>query len=104
MTKSLASRSMLAVKANGERLTVVVSIGQPYEVTPEEWAVSVAIPGLHSRIGDIHGIDAWQVVQLADELVVQLLGYFVDEGGKLYWPETGEPIELDELLPRSRSK
>ena len=104
MNKPLVSRSILAVKPNGERLTVVLSIGQPYEVTPEEWAISVSVSGLHSRLGDVHGIDAWQVVQLAYELMAQLIGHFVEEGGKLYWPETGELVELDELLPRARSK
>jgi hypothetical protein len=104
MNQPLASRSILAVKPNGERLTVVLSIGQPYEVTPEEWTISVSVSGLHSRLGDIHGIDAWQVIQLAYELIVQLIGHFVEEGGKLHWPETGEPMKLDELLPRARRK
>jgi hypothetical protein len=101
MNKPLASRSILTVKANGERLTVMLPIGQPYEVTPEEWATSVSISGLHSRLGDIHGNDAWQVIQLAYELIAQLIGHFVEEGGTLYWAETGEPMELDELLPRA---
>ncbi len=104
MNNPLASRSILAVKPNGERLTVVLAIGHPYEVTPEQWAIPVSMSGLHSRLGDIHGIDAWQVIQLAYEFVVQLIGHFVEEGGKLYWPETEEPIEPEELLPRARSK
>jgi hypothetical protein len=104
MNNLLASRTILAVKPNGKRFTVVLAIGQPYEVTPEEWAIPVSMSGLHSRLGDIHGIDAWQVIQLAYEFIVQLIGHVVEEGGRLYWPETEEPIELDELLPRARSK
>jgi len=104
MNNPLASRTILAVKSNGERLAVVLAIGQPYEVTPEEWAIPVSISGLHSPLGDIHGIDAWEVIQLAYEFIAQLIGHFVGEGGKLYWPETEEPIELDELLPTTGSK
>jgi hypothetical protein len=63
----------------------------------------VALHGLHDRIGDVYGIDAWQVVQLAYELLIQLAGHFVEAGGQLYWPETKEPMELDTLLPRARA-
>ena len=104
MKSPLASRPILAVKPNGERLAVVLTIGHPYEVTPEEWAISVAMSGLHGRLGDLHGIDAWQVVLLAYRFVAQLLGHFVNEGGKLYWPETEEPMELEALLPGFNSK
>ena len=96
--KSLASRSVLAVKSSGERFTITLAIGFPYEVTPEQWACSVALHGLHSQIGDVHGIDAWQVIRLAYGFIAQLLGYFVEEGGRLYWPETEEPLEFSELF------
>lgn len=95
-TKSLASRTVLAVKANGERFTITLAIGFPYEVTSEEWACPVALHGLHGQIGDIRGIDAWQVIRLAYGFIAQMLGYFIEEGGRLYWPETEEPIEFSE--------
>lgn len=99
--KVLASRSVLAVTQSGERLTVTPTIGFPYEITSEEWACPVSLRGLDTQIVDIHGIDAWQVIQLAYELLVQLMGQFIKGGGKLYWPESEEPMELDELLPRA---
>ena len=104
MNTPLASRSLVAVKPNGERIAVELAIGHPYELTPEEWAISVSMRGIRARLGDIHGIDAWQVIQLAYSFIGQLMEQFVEEGGRLYWPETDEPIELHELFSRDIGK
>ena len=47
----------------------------------------------------MHGVDAWQTIQLVQGLLAQLLGHFVEAGGKLYWPETRELMEFGELFP-----
>jgi hypothetical protein len=103
-TQVLASRSVLAVKPDGERLTLTPTIGMPYEVSPQEWVCPAILHGLDTPTVNVHGIDAWQAIQLAYELLTRLLGDFVDEGGALYWPGTEEPMKLDELLPKARLK
>ena len=95
----LASRTILAVKADGQATSVTLRIGTPYEISPEEWACPVAMDGLQDRMRDVHGIDAWQALQLVQSLQAQLLGYFVEDGGKLFCHEPPEPIELEELFP-----
>ena len=95
----IATRTVLAVDPGGREFNLMVGIGQPYEVAPEEWACSVCLDGLHERLRDQHGVDSWQALQLAYQLISQLLGYFVKDGGKLYWLESREPIELSELIP-----
>jgi hypothetical protein len=99
-TRWLASRAILAVKADGQRMNITLRIGFPYEVTPDEWACPIAMEGFQDRFPDIHGIDAWQAVQLVQNLQAQLLGYFVQDGGKLFCHEPPEPIELDDLFPK----
>lgn len=96
----VASRTILAVRANDEKVHVTLRIGTPYEISPEEWACPVAMEGLQEKLHDVHGIDAWQTVQLVQSLQVQLLGYFLEEGGSLFCHEPPEPISLDELFPR----
>lgn len=88
----LASRSVLAVTHSGERLTVIPTIGFPYEITSEERACPVSLRGLDTQIVDIHGIDAWQVSQLVYELLAQLMAQLIKGGGKLQRPETEEPM------------
>ena len=99
----LASRTILAVKADGQTLSVTLRIGTPYEISPEEWACPVAMEGMQDRLRDVHGIDAWQALQLVQSLQAQLLGYFVEDGGKLFCHEPPEPISLEELFPKLRS-
>ncbi len=96
----LASREVLAVAADGRNTKLTLRLGVPYEVSPEEWACPVALDGLHDRLGDIHGIDAWQALQLAQSLQAQLLGYFIEEGGRLYCHEPPATLSLAELFPK----
>ena len=98
----IATRSLLAVRPDGQELAITLRIGVPYEITPEEWACPVAMEGFRERLPDVHGIDAWQTIQLVQNLQAQLLGYFIEEGGRLYWPETRESMELRELFPSAQ--
>jgi len=100
----VASRKLLAMDAGGREFMLTLAIGQPYEISPEEWACSVSMNGLHEQLGDSHGIDSWQAMQLAYQLIAQLLNYFIEDGGKLYWPESREPVFLSELTPHLRTK
>ena len=80
-------------------MNVTLRIGFPYEISPEEWACPLAMEGFQERLPDIRGIDAWQSVQLVQSLQARLLSYFVQDGGKLFWPDPPEPIEVAELFP-----
>jgi hypothetical protein len=64
----IASRKLLAIDLGGREFILTLGIGQPYEISPEEWACPVSMNGLHERLGDSHGIDSWQAMQLAYQL------------------------------------
>jgi hypothetical protein len=96
----LAVRAIAAVSSDGRHLQITLRLGIPYEISPEEWACPVAVEGLQEQLHDIHGTDAWQALQLAQNLQAQLLGYFIEDGGELFWPEPREQLELAELFPR----
>ena len=95
----LADRTIVAVSSTGERSDVTLRIGLPREVAPNEWACAVAMEGLHHLIHPVHGVDAWQALQLALSLQAQLLGHFVDGGGQLLGWEEQEAIEPQSLFP-----
>lgn len=98
----IASRKLLAVYADGREGIVTIGVGVPYEVEPELWACPVLMEGVHERLVDQHGVDSWQAMQLAYQLIAQLLGYFVEEGGSLLWLESREPMPVSELVPLLR--
>jgi len=47
------------------------------------------------------GCDAWQALTLAIRLAEQMLTYFVEDGGCLYWGETGGPMAISDVFPRA---
>lgn len=99
----IATRTVLAVDQNGREFNLALGIGQPYEISPDEWACPLCMGGLHERLADQHGVDSWQALQLAHQLIAQLLGYFVQDGGHIYWLESREPMTLEELIPHLKT-
>ena len=49
----IATRTLLAVRPDGQELAITLRIGVPYEIAPEEWACPVAIEGLRERFHDV---------------------------------------------------
>lgn len=94
----IAERTLYAVAAGGVEFEITLAVGKPYEVSSDEWACPVRLTGLHERLNDMHGIDSWQALQLACQLAAQLLGYFVEDGGKLFWEKDGEQVAIKDLF------
>jgi hypothetical protein len=96
-----AVRSVLAVAADGREFTLRLAVGPPHEVNSVQWACPVSMDGLYVRLSDVAGIDSWQATQLAFGLIADLLENFIEDGGKLMWIDSREPLSLADLFPRS---
>ena len=96
----IAERRIVAVSAKGEKLALCVAVGRPYQVDDVSWACPVRIEGLYAKLHDAVGTDSWQALGLAIGLTRQLLGYFLEDGGKLYWEEGGSEMTLNDLFPQ----
>ncbi len=96
----IACRKLLAIDAKGHEFELTIAIGEPYKVSEGDWACPALMEGLHGRFRDIRGIDSWQAMQLAYQMVGRMLEYFVEDGGRLLWFEEREPVSPEELLPR----
>lgn len=66
-----------------------------------DWACPLALIGLHGAPRDIRGVDSWQALTLAQEVLRVLLTLFVDSGGKLFWEKGGEEITVESLFLQS---
>jgi len=91
----IAERLLDVVDAAGVELTVHFRIGQPYEITADEWACAVALEGLHDHLADQHGVDSFQALMLAQRLGRQLLNGFIEDGGRILDGPKGNPIPLE---------
>ena len=93
----IATRTLIAVSPSADERVVTLGVGAPIAVGPDEWTCRLTLDGLHPP-KDIYAADSWQALMLAQNLARQLLGYFVDDGGRLKDPDNGELVELGRLF------
>jgi hypothetical protein len=96
----IAETEIFAVSAKGEKQRLLLAVGRPCRVDEVSWACPVCLEGLLNKLRDAVGVDSWQALGLAAGLIRQLLGYYVENGGKLYWEEGGEEITLNDVFPQ----
>lgn len=83
----IAERTVFATDKDGREFDIRLMIGKPYQKAESlhgDWACPVAMIGLHGVFPDMLGVDSWQTLQHARNLIERLLQYFIEEGGKLY--------------------
>lgn len=98
----IASMTMLAIDAKDRVFELTIAIGAPYEHPGGGWACPASMHGLWGDFRDIHDADSWRALRLAYGTIGEMLVHFVEEGGRLRWPDTGTAIVPEELFPRIR--
>jgi hypothetical protein len=85
MSPVVASSELIGVRANGERFTISLQIGQPYERPGEiaHWSCPVSLEPLYPKLADQSGVDSFQALCLASRLAITLLAGFKADGGSL---------------------
>jgi hypothetical protein len=87
---SIAKTELIRARANGERVSVVVEIGAPYQAPEGFWCTPVALHGVDGRLSDICGEDSLQSLSLAVEMVHRRLTSILEEGDRLLDSEGAE--------------
>jgi hypothetical protein len=98
LADAIAERTLMCVKPNGQRVPVTLRIGKPYPASDVDWACPVALEGLEPRLLDIHGVDSFQALMLAQKLLLQLMTGILEDGGRFEDDEDGSPIDIKELF------
>jgi len=94
----IACRDLLAIHPARGSFTIGIHIGQPYRISLDEWACPVSLEGLHSKLHDQHGTDAFQALMLAQNLARYLLDAFIEEGGQLRESSEGPSVDVQRLF------
>ena len=90
----IAKTEVTHVRASGERVSIVVEIGHPYQTPDGFWRTPVALHGLDGRLSDISGDDSLQSLALAVEMVRRRLASVIEAGDQLLDSEGSEfPLE-----------
>src|SRR5215203_6152323 len=96
--KRIAETTLYAVDKESRAFEIRAMVGAPYKDESGDWACPVSLDGLHGQLQDIYGVDSWQSLVLAMNLVGNLLTYFVEDGGKLYREKGGDEISVADLF------
>src|ERR1700730_7217172 len=94
MKTLVASDDITAVKPNGDRITIEVRVGMPYQRGVDEWGCPVSLSPLFNNIHDAVGGSSFQSICLALALVLKLLTHFREDGGVLSHDD-GTPYPLE---------
>ncbi len=99
MNQTIAERKLLVEFRTGARRPVIIRIGTPYPDEEDSWACPLALEGLYEGLSDARGIDSFQALMLAQNLIKTLLYAVLSDGGKLLAAfdneEEMEPSEID---------
>ena len=75
-------------------------VGQPYRASDIDWACPVEMEGLYGRLADIHGVDSFHALILAQGLLRNLMRREIEDGGTFWWADTHEEIDIEEMFGR----
>ena len=98
MAEAIAQRELMCVKPTGERTAVTLRIGVPYPASEVDWACPVELEGLHTRLSDIHGVDSFQALMLAQGLLRRLMLHVVAEGGSFRNVQDDSLVDIARLF------
>ncbi|MBN6103548.1 hypothetical protein JR064_15370 [Xanthomonas sp. CFBP 8703] len=100
MTALIAERIFDGVDPHGKRIKFLFSLEAPEKIDDESWGCQVKMVGFGDKPHQVVGQDSWQALSLAFALAEQLLTYFVQDGGKLFWEDSDEPMLVKDVVSR----
>lgn len=101
MPEFIARRELIGVSASGKRFAISIEIGKPVAAREpnENWQCELSItPPLMHRAINVGGYDSMQALCLAISLAHFHLREFLESGGRLLYPDTGEEFTLEDPL------
>ncbi len=98
MTEFIAERELVGIKPDGEKVSIFIRIGKPYDSGKDDWTCPVELKGLYDKLGPIFAVDSFHALMLAILFVKKLLGSFVEDGGQLFWVDTKDSVDMEELF------
>ena len=98
MSDIIASRELVAISPDGDRIPVFLRIGRPYQshTKPDMCSCAVALDPLYPNLPDQVGSDSFQALWLACGLAINLLRGYKESGGRILFQD-GSNYPLDAL-------
>ena len=101
---AVASTSFRGQSGKGEEISFYLSLEHPHQIDDVSWGCVLRMDGITTKPHTTIGVDGWQALTLAIALIEQSLTYFVEDGGKLFFPDSSEPMDIQDVVPRFPSR
>lgn len=87
MNEIISELEIYGIKHTGKKIKITAKIGKPYPEKSigkgDNWACPVSLEPLYKRLPDIVGVESFQALWLASNLILRLLQTFLNKGGQL---------------------
>ena len=97
MNETVAKRLIIAKSPSGETFTTAVEFGMPYETANRGWFCDLKMEGI-CKPQYAAGMDSLQAIMLTMSLAEGILLGKEKKGWSFFWPETIEPMEIEEMF------
>ena len=101
---AVASTKFDGLSGTGEKIVFCISLEQPHQIDDVSWGCVLQMTGLTKKPHTTIGVDGWQALTLAIALIEQSLAYFIEDGGKLFFADSTEPMDIQDVVPRFPSR
>lgn len=99
--KPIASREFFAKDNEGKQLVSLLEIWAPQATSDGDYSCRIGATGIEWPVYMVYGGDSWQALQIAYEIIGDLLNEFVEGGGKLFWPGSEIKMLLRDFIPQA---
>lgn len=93
----IAERHVVAKMKTGEVRLIKLQVGLP-EPLEGRWQSEIAVDGLYPNVVKVPGVDSFQCLNLAFNVVRTALEKFLENGGQLYWRDGSGPLGLADIF------
>ncbi len=100
MANLIAEQKLWSVSSSTVSKTLVLKLGAPEKIDTDQWQCFWEIHGLHENVKPVISNENWHSLMLAIKTIEQLLTFFVEDGGKLFFQSGSEEISVSEIIPR----
>ena len=93
----IAERALLFVSPEGVEISSSIQLSKPYVSEKHGTLCDFEIPKVHKKQFGA-GVDGIQAIILTMSMVKTILSLKAKKGWKIYWPDTKEEIEVNEIF------
>ena len=97
MKAIVAEKDLVGIDPDGTRFKIMLKIGMPY-AEKDQWICQIGAIGLSPKLREVRAGDSFQALMRGCSMLLQILKFFIGDGGQILSPEDDTPLSLDAIF------